>query len=80
MDMEVQVSSVTDHREKTGTSVTTSVAERATELHNLLSYHTRTNGESVHILVGGISQVEGRDGDPRGSSTSLQYLLDCSSF
>ena len=59
MDIEVQVISITSHHEKTGARVTRPLAERASELHDLLSCHLI----HIHIHVGDIPQVEGRKGE-----------------
>ena len=44
---------------KTGTKVTTPVAEEARESRNLLSRYLRVYGEGIHVPVGDISQIEG---------------------
>ena len=54
---------------------TTPVAERASELYDLLNYHHKTNG-SVHMPVGNISKAGGGEGALGCPGTSLQTLLD----
>ena len=34
-------------------------AERASELHDLVNYHHRVDGEDVHVPLGDISKVQG---------------------
>ena len=72
-----QMTTLADSHQKTGTKVTTPVAERASELHNPLSCHHRTSGKGTHIPVDDISKVEGRGGALIRPATSLQNMLDC---
>ena len=67
--MVVQAKPITDRHENTGMKVTTLMAERASELNDLLRCHHRNKG--VHIPVDDISQAEIRGGQ-REPNTSFQ--------
>ena len=51
---------ITDYCEKNRTRVTTLVAKRASELHDLLNNYHMANGKGVHILVHDILQIKAK--------------------